>query len=87
MNRQLTKSRDFRQNYLCDIQLIYRNISVADPGCLSLILDPDFCPYRIPDPGSKNATKERDEKIFCCPTFFCSHKYHKIEKYFIFELV
>jgi hypothetical protein len=25
--------------------------SVADPGCLSRILDPDFYPTRIPDPG------------------------------------
>jgi hypothetical protein len=40
----------------------------------------------VADPGSKTATKERGEKN-CCPTFFCSHKYHKIENLFIFELV
>ncbi len=34
--------------------------SVADPGCLSRIPDPDFYPSRIPDP--KTATKERGEK-------------------------
>jgi hypothetical protein len=34
--------------------------------------------------NSKTATKQRGEKI-CC-TFFCSHKYHKIKNYFIFEL-
>jgi hypothetical protein len=54
--------------------------SVADPGCLS----------RIPDPGSrildpKTATKERGEKN-CCHTLFCSHKFHKTENYFVFEL-
>ncbi len=27
--------------------------SVADPGCLSRIPDPDFYPSRIPDPGSR----------------------------------
>jgi hypothetical protein len=54
-------------------------VSVADPGCLSQIQDHDFCPSRIPDP--KTLKKERGE------TFFCSHKYHKIENYFIFELV
>jgi hypothetical protein len=27
--------------------------SVADPGCLSRIPDPDFYPTRIPDPGSR----------------------------------
>jgi hypothetical protein len=35
-------------------------VSVADPGCLSRIPDPDFYPSRIPDP--KTATKERGEK-------------------------
>jgi hypothetical protein len=34
--------------------------SVADPGCLSRIPNPDFYPSRIPDP--KTATKERGEK-------------------------
>jgi hypothetical protein len=43
--------------------------SVADPGCLSQIPDPDFYPSRIPDPGPrisdpKTATKERDENFF-----------------------
>jgi len=27
--------------------------SVADPGCLSRIPDPNFYPSRIPDPGSR----------------------------------
>jgi len=45
---------------------------VADPGCLS----------RIPDP--KTATKERDEKFFF---FLYSHKFHKIEHYFSFEVL
>jgi hypothetical protein len=53
---------------------------VADPRCLSRILDPDFHPYRIPDP--KTATKERGGKI----TFLCSQKFHKIENYFSFEV-
>jgi hypothetical protein len=50
-----------------------------------LIPDPDFIHpgSRIPDP--KTATKERGEKIFC-RTFFCSHKYHKIENCFILKI-
>jgi hypothetical protein len=48
------------------------------------IRDPDFYLSRIPDP--KTETKERGEKI-CCYTFFCSHKFHKIEIYFIFEML
>jgi hypothetical protein len=67
------------------------NTSVADLGCLSRIPDPDFYPSRIPDPGSripdpKTATKERGgKKIF--HTIFCSHKFHKIKHYFIFEML
>jgi hypothetical protein len=43
--------------------------SVADPGCLSRIPDPDFYPSRIPDLGSRildptTVTKERGEKKF-----------------------
>jgi hypothetical protein len=41
---------------------ILKKISVADPGCLSRIPDPDFCPSRISDPGTKTATKEMGEK-------------------------
>jgi hypothetical protein len=54
------------------------------------IPDPDFYPsrildlgYRIPDP--KTATKEGGETKICRHTFFCSHKFHKIENYFIFD--
>ncbi len=31
----------------------YGPVSVADPGCLSRIPDPDFYPSRISDPGSR----------------------------------
>jgi hypothetical protein len=58
---------------------------VADPECLSRIPDPDFYPSRIPDP--KTVTKERGEKNFCYHTFFCGHKFHKIEYYVIFEML
>jgi hypothetical protein len=37
--------------------------SVADPGCLYRITDPDIYPSRIPNP--KTATKERGEKKIC----------------------
>ncbi len=70
--------------------------SVVDPGCLPRVPDPDFYPSRypgsrIPDPGSripdpKTATKERGEEKICCHTFFCSHIFHKIVNYFIFEM-
>jgi hypothetical protein len=40
--------------------LFYLEDSVAHPGCLSRIPDPDFYLSRIPDP--KTATKERGEK-------------------------
>jgi len=73
--------------------------SVADPGCLSWIPDPDFYLSQIPDPGSgswildpgsritdpKAATKEGWTKM-CCHTFFCSHKFHTNENNFMFEM-
>jgi hypothetical protein len=40
---------------------------------------------RIPDP--KTATKERGEKKVGCLTIFCSHKFHKIKNYFIFDML
>jgi hypothetical protein len=43
---------------------IIKNIdvfSVADPGCVSRIPDPDFYTSRISDP--KTATKERGENL------------------------
>jgi hypothetical protein len=49
------------------------------------IPDPDFYPSRIPDP--KTATKERGEKKIVVLPFFCSHKFHKIAKYFIFLML
>jgi hypothetical protein len=42
---------------------LYKHISsVADPGCLSRIPDPDFYPSRIPDP--KTVTKEVKKNLF-----------------------
>jgi hypothetical protein len=46
--------------------------SVADPGSLSRISDPDFYPSRIPDP--KTATKERGEKKFDVISFYVATK-------------
>ena len=50
--------------------------SVADPGCLSRIPDPDFYPSRIPDP--KTATKERDEKKFFVIPFYVATNFTKL---------
>ncbi len=41
---------------------------------------------RISAPGSKNSNKREGEKFCCCHTFICSHKFHKIENYFSFEV-
>ncbi len=68
--------------------------SVADPGCLSRIPDPDFYPSHIPDPGSqirdpgsKNSNKRERWKKISCHTFLCSHKFNKIVNYFSFEVL
>ena len=61
--------------------------SVADPGCLSRIPDPDFYPSRIPDLGSRIQKQQQmtGVKNFFCQTNFCSHKFHKTEYFFIFD--
>jgi hypothetical protein len=51
--------------------------SVADPGCLSRIPDPDFYPSRIPDP--KTATKERGEKKIFVMTFYVATNFTKLQ--------
>jgi hypothetical protein len=61
--------------------------SVADPGCLSRIPDPDFYPSRIPDPGSKNSNKRKRRKKISCHTFLYSHKFQKIVNYFSFGVL
>jgi hypothetical protein len=54
-------------------------LSVADPGCFSRILDPDFYPSgsRIPDP--KTATKERGEKKFVVIPVFVATNFTKLK--------
>jgi len=65
-------------------------VSVADPGCLSRIPDPDFYPSRIPDLGSrisdpgsripdpKTATKERGEKKLVVIPFYVATNFTKL---------
>jgi hypothetical protein len=54
----------------------YGSVSVADPGCLSRIPDPDFYPSRIPDP--KTATKERGEKKLVVIPFYVATNFTKL---------
>jgi hypothetical protein len=56
--------------------------SVADLGCLSRILIFTYPGSRI----QKRQQKGRVKKI-SCHTFLCSHKFHKIENYFSFEVL
>ncbi len=60
--------------------------SVADTGCLSRILIFTHPGSRISDPGSKNRNKREGWKKISWKTFFCSHKFLKIENYFIFGM-
>jgi hypothetical protein len=57
-------------------------------GSRMFIPDPDFYPSRIPNLGSRiqNQQQKRGVKRIC-HFFFCSHKYHKIENYLIFEML
>jgi hypothetical protein len=58
------------------------NFSVADPGCLSRILI-------FTHPGSRiqKQQQNRGVKKISGHTIFCSHKFHNIENYFIFEMM
>jgi hypothetical protein len=53
------------------------------------IPDPGFCFLPIPDLGSRIQKQQQKKgvKKICYHTFFCSHKLHKIEYYFIFEML
>ncbi len=42
---------------------------------------------RILDPGSKNRNQKEGWKKNFCRIFLCSHKFHKIENYFSFEVL
>ncbi len=59
-------------SFFCDV------ISVADPGCLSRIPDPDFYPSRISDPGSKNSSKREGWKKICGQTIFVATNFAKL---------
>jgi hypothetical protein len=65
--------------------------SIADPGFLSRIPDPDFYPSRIPDPGSripdpKTAMRDRGKKNLLAYLFFGAINFTKLN-YFIFEML
>ncbi len=82
------KSRPTISDHITVRRLLSVN-SVADPGCLSRILIFNHPESRFSDPGPrtpnpKTATKERGEKNMLSH-LFCSHKYHKIENYFILK--
>jgi hypothetical protein len=48
---------------------------------------PDSVFLPIPDLGSRNSNRDRGVKKFVVIPFFWSHKFHKIENYFIFEML
>jgi hypothetical protein len=74
----VTDPEHFNVQCLCEPVLRIRDVY---PGSRILIFTHPGS--RISDP--KTATKERDEKNLLY--FFCSHKFHKIEYYFIFEMM
>ncbi len=58
-------------------------LSVADPECLSRIPDPDFYPSRIQKQQQKRGVKKKLSSYL----FLQPQKFHKIENYFIFEML
>jgi hypothetical protein len=63
--------------------------SVADPGCLSRISDPDFYPSRIPDLGSRiqKQVEKRGVENFFFKYFFVATNFPKCKIILFFELL
>jgi hypothetical protein len=57
--------------------MFYLSYSVADPGCLSRIPDPDFYPSWIPDP--KKQQKRGAKKKFVVIPFFVATNFTKLK--------
>ncbi len=76
-----SQGMDFKEDMIYSIQA-----SVGDRGCLSRILIFSHPRSRISEPRSNNNSKKGGRK-FVLSNLFCSHKFHKIENYFIFEQV
>ncbi len=67
----------------------YDAATVADPGCLSRIPEPDFFPIpdhgsRIPDPKT-TTTKERGEKKLVVKPFFVATNFKKLKIILFFK--
>ncbi len=61
--------------------------SVADPGCLTRILIFTHPGSQIPDHGSRIQKQQQKRRVKKYLSYlFFSHKVHKIENYFIFEM-
>jgi hypothetical protein len=68
-----------RVRYACSKKMPNSNVqtSVADPGCLSRIPDPDYYPSQVTDPTS--ATKEEEAKKLVVLPFFGAKNITKIK--------
>jgi hypothetical protein len=64
--------------FKCIVFKTYRQKSIAATS----VADPDFYSSLI-----QKQQQNRGVKKICCHIFFCSHKFNKIEKYFIFEMM
>ncbi len=77
-----------------DLDTVFHSIRIHNTngthqcwGSGMFIPDPRSWFLPIPDPGSKNSSKREGWKKISFHTFFCSHKFDKIENYFIFEML
>ncbi len=70
---------------------LWRHSRTQCGGSGMFLPDPGSWFLPIPDPGSriwsKNSNKRQGRKKIFCQTIFCSHKFHKTEYYFIFDML
>ncbi len=70
--------------------LFHENFNMLSKIPVWQISDPDFYPFRMPDPGSRIQKQQQKrgvkQKNFS-HNFLCSYKFHKIENCFSFEVL
>ncbi len=85
--RQMRETSGMEGYYYTCICIRYMFVNtVTDPECLSRIMIFIRPGSRIPEPGSNNNNNnKRGVGVgICCPTFFCSHRYHNIKNVLLF---
>jgi hypothetical protein len=72
--------------------LFHENFNMLSKIPVWRISNPDFYPFRMPDPGSRipdlgSRIQKQQQERGVKHNFLCSYKFHKTENYFSFEVL